>query len=656
MVVRAGAIRGPLRKTDWAGIVAGCLLPVVLFVFTVWAGAKTPGYSHVRDTISELGTRGAHLGWFRAVSFVDAGLVLLFVFVAHRRLPVGPSVVSALLLLVSPTALVGVFPCTMEGSGADAHCSSSDAHAVSGLLVMLAILAYQGFAWRTARARGWDWFRTLSGATFGLSVALFVAVVVTNTNQDGDVAGLFERLYWAVGYAWVVVAAFAMSRTGRAPVPRTVANPGLQRKILDTDRWTHGTFTLFRIRDVSGTRRWLEALHEGMTSDRWGKEGNPAVTVAFTHAGLGRLSSDYATSRVHDEAFAEGMAARAERHLGDRGPAAPTGWDWPTRPDDVDGLVWIYANGKASLDDAKGHVLDGWRDTAIEVLDEQSTAQVRPGEKPVEHFGFRDGISQPWVDGTRDEPKPSEQGALTPWKTWRPIARGEFVLGEVDESDDIPPLPEPRSVFEHGSYLVVRKLAQNVDAWHRFTKDEARRLGAEPDEVGALIVGRRRDGRPVWTPEGPDAANDFTFADDPNGLQCPLGAHIRRANPRASGAFADAITNRHRMIRRGMPYPSDGDGEWSRGLMFVAVVARIADQFEFVQWAWLNDGDRQGLGRDRDPIGGSGDTETKVVLARPEGTHVTGPVPELVRTRGGGYFFAPSLAGLAALAQEPAGR
>jgi hypothetical protein len=88
--------------------------------------------------------------------------------------------------------------------------------------------------------------------------------------------------------------------------------------------------------------------------------------------------------------------------------------------------------------------------------------------------------------------------------------------------------------------------------------------------------------------------------------------------------------------------------------MFVAVVARIADQFEFVQRNWLDDGDRQGLGRDRDAFAGSGGA-TKVVVARPTGTHVTGPVPELVRTRGGGYFFAPSLAGLAALSRASPG-
>jgi Dyp-type peroxidase family len=240
---------------------------------------------------------------------------------------------------------------------------------------------------------------------------------------------------------------------------------------------------------------------------------------------------------------------------------------------------------------------------------------------------------------------------------WRPLAVGEFVLGERDESDDVARVPEPSAIFHHGSFLVVRKLAQNRDALLRFAAAQTNVVGTGVTEFLELLLGRRRDGRlldqPLGTPES--ALHEVAFSRDPEGTVCPLGAHIRRANPRDAAGFGTRLAARHRIIRRGMTYSSDSQAapEWKDGLMFVAINARLEDQFEFIQRRWLNAGDRQRLGISHDPIAGTSRSPSAVVLQTGPLPLVTDPAPVTVRTMGGDYFFAPSIAGLRALAAWP---
>ena len=84
--------------------------------------------------------------------------------------------------------------------------------------------------------------------------------------------------------------------------------------------------------------------------------------------------------------------------------------------------------------------------------------------------------------------------------------------------------------------------------------------------------------------------------------------------------------------------------------MFLAVNARIEDQFEFIQRLWLNDGDRQRLGATRDFVAGSSQATSTTVIHTAGGPLITSPIPVFVRTMGGEYFFAPSMSGLRALA------
>ena len=148
------------------------------------------------------------------------------------------------------------------------------------------------------------------------------------------------------------------------------------------------------------------------------------------------------------------------------------------------------------------------------------------------------------------------------------------------------------------------------------------------------------------------ALNDFRYAaDDPLGKQCPLGAHIRRANPRDTGGRREA--RRHRILRRGISYGGpllkegvQDDGE-KRGLLFVAANSRIDLQFEVIQGHWINGGEflgQSGLGRCPLTANHSGATSDSFLKAGASAP-ITG-LPRFVTTRGGDYFFAPGIEAL----------
>jgi deferrochelatase/peroxidase EfeB len=163
-------------------------------------------------------------------------------------------------------------------------------------------------------------------------------------------------------------------------------------------------------------------------------------------------------------------------------------------------------------------------------------------------------------------------------------------------------------------------------------------------------------------PNGPgdDTGNAFAYANDPAGARCPLGAHVRRANPRDALGFGGRTMSRRRLIRRGITYgkylaPDQQDEEQDeerRGIIFIAFNSGF-DQFEFVQRVWMNFGDDFEQGNDTDPIAGSR-KEGRMMIPGDEETgrqpFTCFDIPSFVETRGGDYFFVPSLTGLSLLA------
>jgi Dyp-type peroxidase family len=245
------------------------------------------------------------------------------------------------------------------------------------------------------------------------------------------------------------------------------------------------------------------------------------------------------------------------------------------------------------------------------------------------------------------------------------VALGEFLLGHTDEEGSLPDAPTPDVLAHNGTFLIYRRLRQDVAGFRRLLRDQAVHLGGDEELVGAKIVGRWTDGSPLeLSPDRPDPGlgrdrqrnNDFRYGQDGVGERCPIGAHIRRANPRDALGFNEQMVSRHRLIRRGIAYGPplpegvrDDDGT-DRGLLFIAAMASISRQFEFVQSQWLNDGNIFDLGTDRDVItGDQGVTSKMTVQGSPP--RFLWPLPRLTVTRGGEYLFMPGITALEWLAQ-----
>jgi len=416
-----------------------------------------------------------------------------------------------------------------------------------------------------------------------------------------------------------------------------------------------------------------------------------AVILALSSPGLKRLGLDKMGVGTPDalgsfpEAFADGMATgNRARILGDADASAPGSWRWG-RPGAVpDAVVLLLAKDQQLLDEARAREHASLAKQGVVVLHTIALQDLpeKVARPLIEPFGFRDGISQPIIKGT------NRHSAET--NPIHAVAPGEFVLGYRDNRGYFPPTPViaaehdvacrlaslpddlpdrfPRFPHEYtetardfgrnGSFLVIRQLEQNAEGFQKFVAEavadlEKRYEGLDvtPAWLAAKMLGRWSDGssltqhpdRPGGTPD-----NDFQLgADDPQGLRCPYGAHIRRANPRDSSSPGSQeqldISNRHRILRVGRPYVEGADGT-SKGLVFMCLNADIERQFEFVQQTWLNASSFHGLRSEVDPIAATSQPGASgtFTIPMPAGPIEVRDVKSYVTVRGGGYFFLPS--------------
>ncbi len=378
------------------------------------------------------------------------------------------------------------------------------------------------------------------------------------------------------------------------------------------------------------------------------------INIAFTYSGLAALKLDRTTLASFPDAFKQGMAARAQR-LHDAGPSAPEKWEGELGLPSIHGY---FTGGFAATDglpqdesfwkslradaaafnnpvDGRGDLLRFWlrlifRGLGLEIL------HIEVGQDPyrvdaqgkivniadrVEHFGFRDGLSQPYVDLGLGDTAP---GGGTPSRngTWTPVAPGEIFLNLPDEDNDVQLLPISKKLTLGSTFLVFRKLEQDVAGFRAFLRRQRPQGRGAQDALAAQLVGRWRNGSSLVL--SPDAQglvhdetmlNDFRYAaDDPKGAKCPLSAHIRRANPRDIGGRDEV--RRHRILRRGISYggplleDDDSNDDDKRGLLFIAVNSRIDLQFEVIQADWINGGEFLGqAGLGRCPLTGANDAE-----------------------------------------------
>jgi Dyp-type peroxidase family len=414
-----------------------------------------------------------------------------------------------------------------------------------------------------------------------------------------------------------------------------------------------GKYVLIRIDDPRAGRELLRQLIPSLTpaTDSVDAYKKAWVGVALTFQGLKTLGVPQSSLDSFPIEFQQGMAARAEK-LGDVGDSAPENWEKPLGTPDVHVGISALSPDKARLEAALARAQGIYEQMAgikvIWILD----CYALPTD--AEHFGFRDGISQPAIEGSGIPGTNSKE---------TPLRAGEFLLGYVDETGVFPPMPEPEILGRNGTYLVFRKLHQRVAAFRQYLK--ANSSSAEEEELlAAKMMGRWRSGAPLAlsphhdNPElGADRrrSNEFLFQeDDPKGLKTPPGSHIRRMNPR--DAVIIGATSLHRMIRRGTSYGpmlSSGileDDGAERGLAFVFIGSHLDRQFEFVQSEWVKDGLFIGARGDKDPITGPNDGSGRFTIPQAPIRRRLSGLPRFVVTRGGEYFFVPGLRALRWLA------
>jgi deferrochelatase/peroxidase EfeB len=392
----------------------------------------------------------------------------------------------------------------------------------------------------------------------------------------------------------------------------------------------------------------------------WDKKPDFCVNVAITYEGLAALQVPAASLAGFPAEFAAGSVRRAAI-VGDTGASDPRQWKQALAGPGVHVIVLLFSQTKDILEAQTAALRKVW--SGADVLAEVFVQDSGMLPNNLAHFGYRDGFSQPTIDGGLPNPVPE----ILP-----NTAAGEFVLGYPSQYDQFTyPVPSPLELGLNGSFLALRILEQDCTAFDRALKEAPQKYGISGEKLAAKMCGRWRNGVPLAlspdtdTPTDPipvEKINSFDYVptsnypqtyNDARGYRCPVGSHMRRNNPRSS-TVAGGGGLKHRIIRRGLPYgppfdPTHPDDGIERGLLGLFIGVSLKDQFEFLMSEWVNgDTFASGVGGTRDPVLGNGpDGEGKFVIPVENASPiVVSGFPRFVTTRGSAYAFIPSLTGL----------
>lgn len=471
------------------------------------------------------------------------------------------------------------------------------------------------------------------------------------------------------------------------------------------------SYMLLRVGESAAARRWLRDLAPTSlakpidvkkTLEIEEKNRVDTYQIAFTAAGLRKLGVDESIMQRFSPEFVEGMAGdeNRSRRLGDIGENAPKKWCWGVGDREPHILLILLAKDDAKLAVLVSKMLQQAESAGLSKIDVLPTSDMHG----LEPFGFKDGGSQPSFDWDR----PRTPGTKADRDYTNLLALGELLLGYRNEYGLLTERPvlaadeKNAAILQrdghpsgrgdlglNGTYLVYRQLDQNVLCFWRWIVREAERVGVTMEELAESMVGRRLNGTPLAdlnlgrSIPGVDAddadVNGFLYDTDPEGLSCPLGAHIRRANPRTGDApggkqgpldnllvtlgltfrrdraptsstlpwprnttvwpFArsedDAVASArfHRIVRRGREYGEKVDPHEAldpakpdpkAGIHFICLNANIARQFEFIQSAWIASAKFAALTGEQDPLLGNREPFPTAPFAGPEGPQGTG--------------------------------
>ena len=468
--------------------------------------------------------------------------------------------------------------------------------------------------------------------------------------------------------------------------------------------------------EISTGQQTLADRRNHRASQGKGPVPAPLLAVGFTSQGLQKLTPG--ARSIPSDAFQQGLAARS-KFLGD-----PTGkndegnaanWKVGAAGQELDALFVVAGDTRQVVNRRATKLLAQLKKSGLQVTytEKGATREDLPGH---EHFGFDDGISPPGIRGRASEgaddyitprhiaQSQMPQHALFGWPGQDLVWPGVLLLGHPATSPDplIPGVPAPSvpDWTRNGSFLVFRRLRQDVGLFWRTMKKEAQRLGKQPGfegmgdvELASRLVGRWPSGAPVNRVPKADveklggdsfANNHFRFDSDasaptlssghvdsfpqskadPAGITCPWAAHIRKVNTRDSGSDTGGreSTYARRLLRVGVPFgkplknryatTEEDPQKGNRGLLFLSIQASIEDQFEFLTARWMGDPGRPKMPGGHDLLVGQNDApgEDRVRKCALFGSGVQ---QETVATNaqwiiptGGGYFFIPSISAL----------
>lgn len=437
---------------------------------------------------------------------------------------------------------------------------------------------------------------------------------------------------------------------------------------------TTSCFTLLTIRDgrEEPAKAWLTKLVETglvVSAEQVGKARtkplDAVVAIGFTYAGLAKLGCRETSEYPFPTPFRSGMGSELRARLL-RDEYRQWRWTDSEGPSGGEVVHVLVAEWKMRGESSRLPGIDREVFSVVEVGKDSDFFDA--DGKLREPFGFRDGLAQPVIRGLREE----QGAALKPAKKDhfyedRVVEPGEFILGYRNEYAELTYCPNVTGWTDasgrftlNGSYLAVRQIEQNVEAFKTFEDDNTALTDPNGVTASEKLMGRRKNGLPLsW--KGPSTAvisdceaDTFRYrVEDANGFMCPKGAHVRRANPRDTlgidGASSIKSSKLHRLLRRGRPYR---EASGRQGIFFIACNADIERQFEFIHQRWVQNPRFGTLANQDDPIVGSQSCpKTFTIPGTPSGSEVS--LQHFTTTLGGGYFFLPGLKALGFIVRNP---
>lgn len=428
----------------------------------------------------------------------------------------------------------------------------------------------------------------------------------------------------------------------------------------DPDQCEHVRHIVATVENARTVRAHLRAATDGtsgvsqiQSASHWDSKPSATLNVGFTYSGLAALGVPNKMLAGFPTDFRMGSPERA-RKIGDIGKSDPEHWDEGMNDVDRVHLIWtIHGFSDADLERVTAE-LDTALGSAVSVV---ATYDGQALADNLVHFGYVDSISQPHVDGfLGPDPAPDAQ-PLSP--------AGAFFNGHESQFEGVFfDMPDPE-IGGNATYNAFRVLEQDVFGFEEFLMSAGEQAGKDPEWIAAKLCGRWRNGNPLelapdvmGDPMDRHVRNNYGYPDD-DGSVCPIGSHMRRANPRDAPVVQRASNHTRRIIRRGTPYgpliePGQPRDDTPRGLLGNFLCGSLTAQFEGVMYDWLNLGlqhpDITGM---NDPVLGANDVaSSRFVIPMPGGEDdiVLSGFPRFVQTRASAYTFLPSLPGLRWLA------